>query len=265
MRFFPRCFFQGLVFGCAAVLGSPGLAHAQSSSSSASSSTRHTAKSSAASQSGIDTGEITNGVYRNRSLALTVKIPPGWVLRTEEMNAREETPGNAGPESAPAAGGSAQAPAQNPGETGRPQGGENKSSPARAPSPAAEEREARVLLAAFSRPPEARGEDVNGSIVIAVESVANYPGLTEAAQYFGPLTEVAKAQGFSVDEEPYEFALGNKNMVRGDFHKDVGTRVMRQSTLAFLSHGYAVSITVIGGTEDQVEELIDGVSFAGGK
>jgi len=262
MRFLGRCFFQCLVFGGAVVLGFAGPARAQSSSSSTSSSARHTAKSSAASQSGIDAGEISNGGYRNRSLALTVRIPPGWVLRTEEMNAREESYGNVGGENAAPAGGSAEAPAKNPGETGHSQGGENKSSPPRAPSSAADERVARVLLAAFSRPPEARGEEVNGSIVIAAESVASYPGLTEAAQYFGPLTEVAKAQGFSVDEEPYAFALGNKNVVRGDFHKDVGTRVMRQSTLAFLSHGYAVSITVIGGSEDEVEELIDGVSFA---
>jgi hypothetical protein len=99
--------------------------------------------------------------------------------------------------------------------------------------------------------------------LIAAESIAKYPGLKDAAQYFGPLTEVAKAQGFAVDEEPYEFALGSRNLVRGDFHKDVGSRVMRQSTLAFLAHGYVVSITVIGGTEDEVEELIDGVSFAG--
>ena len=121
--------------------------------------------------------------------------------------------------------------------------------------------EQRVLLAAFSRPPDARGEDINSSILIAAEPVSAYPGLKEAAQYFGPLTEVAKAQGFSVDEEPYEFALGSRKLVRGDFHKDVGTRVMRQSTLAFLSHGYAVSITIIAGTEHEVEELIDGISF----
>ena len=120
-----------------------------------------------------------------------------------------------------------------------------------------------MLLAAFSRPPEARGEDVNSSILIAAESAEAYPGLKDAAQYFGPLTEVAKAQGFSVDEEPYEYAVGAKKLVRGDFHKDVGTRVMRQSTLALLSHGYAVSITIIGGTEDEVEELIDGISFTG--
>ena len=229
-----------------------------------SSSAGHTAKSSPPSQSGIDSAQVVNGVYQNRPLALTVKIPPGWVLRTDEMNAREQSYGKVGEENAAPAGGSAQAPAKNPGETGHSEGGESKSSPARASSSAADKREAKVLLAAFSRPPEARGEDVNGAIVIAAESLATYPGLTEAAQYFGPLTEVAKAQGFTVDEEPYEFALGNKNVVRGDFHKDVGTRVMRQSTLAFLWHGYAVSITVIGGTEDEVEELIDGVSFAAG-
>jgi hypothetical protein len=257
MGFFLRCFFPCLVFGCALLPGFAVPAHGQSSSSSSSSS-KHAAKSSAPG-SGIEAGEVSDGAYRNRSLALTCKIPAGWVLRTDEMNAREESSGTVGGENSAPSGSSAQGPAKNQTDRGLPEGGENKSSPSRA---SAEEREARVLLAAFSRPPEARGEDVNGSIVIAAESVATYPGLTQAAQYFGPVTEVAKAQGFTVDEEPYEFALGNKNVVRGDFHKDVGTRVMRQSTLAFLSHGYALSITVIGGTEDEVEELIDGVSFA---
>jgi hypothetical protein len=122
----------------------------------------------------------------------------------------------------------------------------------------------KVLLAAFSHPPEARAEDVNSSILIAAEPTASYPGLKDAAQYFFPLTEVAKAQGFTMDEDPYEIAFGPKTLVRGDFHKDVGTRVMRQSTLAMLSHGYAVSITVIAGTEDDVEELIDGLTFSSG-
>jgi hypothetical protein len=119
----------------------------------------------------------------------------------------------------------------------------------------------RVLLAAFSRPPLARAEDVNASILIAAESAASYPGLKDAAQYFGPMTEVAEAQGFEVDEEPYEFAVGTKTVVRGDFEKDVGTRVMRQSTLVMLARGYAISFTFIGGTEDEVEELVQGLSF----
>jgi len=42
--------------------------------------------------------------------------------------------------------------------------------------------------------------------------------------------------------------------------------VMRQSTLVMLARGYAVSFTFIGGTEDEVEELMVGLSFgAGGK
>jgi len=176
-------------------------------------------------------------VYRNKVLSLSCKIPPGWVLRTQEMNERDEDPD-----------------AQ---EKPQPHGTQRNTEDDK------DDGGARVLLAAFSRPPDAHGAEVNSSILIAAESAAAYPGLKEAAQYFGPLTEVAKAQGFTVDEEPYEVALGTKTLVRGDFHKDVGTRVMRQSTLAMLAHGYAISITVIGGTDDEVEELIDGLEFAG--
>ncbi|MCU1301366.1 MAG: hypothetical protein JWQ87_1650 [Candidatus Sulfotelmatobacter sp.] len=119
----------------------------------------------------------------------------------------------------------------------------------------------RVLLAAFSRPPEVRAEDVNSSILIAAESAASYPGLTDAAQYFGPLTEITKAQGFETDGEPYAFVIGTKTVARGDFHKDVGTRMLRQSTLVMLVRGYALSFTFIGGTDDDVEELVQGLSF----
>lgn len=195
-----------------------------------SSSSKHTKGSSSTGTTTVTDGAVSSGVYRNKALGLACKIPEGWVLRTEEMNSQDQ----AKDEEKPAT-----------------QGAERNTG------------DQHVLLAAFSRPPEARGEDVNSSILIAAESAEAYPGLKDAAQYFGPLNEVAKAQGFSVDEEPYEYAVGAKKLVRGDFHKDVGTRVMRQSTLAFLSHGYAVSISIIGGTEDEVEELIDGISFTG--
>lgn len=195
-----------------------------------SSSSKHTKESSTTGATAVDNGAVSNGIYRNKALGLACKIPEGWVLRTEEMNSQDQAKDEEKPST---------------------QGTQRSTG------------EQRVLLATFSRPPEARGQDVNSSILIAAESVDAYPGLKDAAQYFGPLTEVAKAQGFAVDEEPYEFALGSRKLVRGDFHKDVGTRVMRQSTLAFLSHGYAVSITILGGTEDEVKELIDGISFTG--
>jgi len=213
------------------------IAVAQAAQQSSSSSSKHTKTSSARLVPDVDAGTVANGVYRNRALGLACKIPPGWVLRTEEMNAREDD--------------------STPKEESR--AALDRTAGGGCPRTSC----GRVLLAAFSRPPEAKGEDVNASIMIAAEPVATYPGLKEAAQYFGPLAEVAKAQGFVVDEEPYEAQIGNKVVERGDFHKDVGSRVMRQSTLAFLAQGYAVSITVIGGTEDEVEELVDGVGFVG--
>ncbi|MFY9977053.1 MAG: hypothetical protein WAK22_02405, partial [Candidatus Sulfotelmatobacter sp.] len=176
-------------------------------------------------------GSIRNDVYRNPFFGFACKIPEAWVLRTDEMNAQDvhrrgAEDGKRGKDSANAG---------------------------------------RVLLAAFSRPPLAHGEDVNSSILIAAENAAAYPGLKDPAQYFGPITEIAKARGFDIDEEPYEFTVGGKTLVRSDFEKNVGTRVMHQSTLVMLAHGYAVSLTFIGGTEDEVEELAQGLSFPAAK
>jgi hypothetical protein len=196
--------------------------------SSSPSSAKPSKKPAAPGDSGLDAGTVINGVYRNRTLAFSFKIPEAWVLRTEEMNAPEEDAVNS----------------------------------TNAAQPAASSAGAKVLLAAFSRPPAARAEDVNSSILVAAENAAAYPGLKAAEQYFGPLMEVAKSQGFTMDEDPYGIAVGTKTLVRGDFHKDVGSRVMHQSTLAMLAHGYAISITIIAGTDDEVEELIDALTFS---
>jgi hypothetical protein len=180
----------------------------------------------ASSAARLDSGRVSDGLYRNPDLGFSCKIPAGWVLRTEDMNARAAD-----------------------------------QSDAKANKDAASD-SGQVLLAAFSRPPQARAEDVNSSILIAAEGAASYPGLKDAAQYFGPLSEVTKAQGFAAVGEPYEFVVGTKTLARGDFQKDVGTRVMRQSTLVMLARGYVVSFTFIAGTEDEIEELIGGLSFA---
>ena len=211
-----------------AVLALAAISAAQTSepsSSSSSSRSSKSAKHSVSGQADIFAGSVVDGVYRNHALAVSCKIPAGWVLRTEEMNAQGD--GGAHPNVAASAAG----------------------------------KSGRVLLAAFSRPPEAHGEDVNSSILIAAESAASYPGLKDAPQYFGPVTEIARAQGFEMEDEPYKFVLGTKTLARGDYQKDVGSRVMRQSTLVMLARGYAVSFTFIGGTEDEVEELVQGLSF----
>jgi hypothetical protein len=225
-----RRVFCNFLSGCLAMLAMTTLwaqTPAQSSSSSSSSSSKPVRKSRSAVNLALDPGSVSAGVYRNPGFGFTCKIPAGWVLRTEEMNVHEDEGAKV----------SSDLTATDSGKDGQ------------------------VLLAAFSRPPEARAEDVNGSILIVAESTASYPGLKDAAQYFGPVMEVAKSQGFEVDEEPYESTVGTKTVVRADFQKDVGTRVMRQSTLVVLARGYAVSFTFLGATEDEVEELVQGLSF----
>ncbi|MHB8216692.1 MAG: hypothetical protein ACYDDS_11480 [Candidatus Sulfotelmatobacter sp.] len=225
--------FRNILCSCLAIvlagtaLRAPAAAQSSAQSSSSSSSLSSQVKKSASGAgSPLDSGVVSAGVYRNPAFGFTCKIPAGWVLRTEEMNTRddEDTSGQ--------------------------------------PAKGATRQPGRVLLAAFSRPPEAKAEDVNGSILIAAESAAEYPGLTEAPQYFGPVVEAAKAQGLEIDDDPYQFVIGTRKLVRGDFQKDVGTRVMLQSTLVMLGRGYVVSFTFIGGTEDEVEELIQGLTFA---
>jgi hypothetical protein len=213
----------------------PASAFAQDSSSAGS--RAHGSQKARPSESPLDAGSVSAGVYRNATFGFTCKIPAGWVLRTEEMNAGDEEGAASGKESRAALDRTAEGGCPHTSGCGR------------------------VLLAAFSRPPEARAEDINASILIAAESAAAYPGLKEAVQYFGPVTEIAKAQGFEIKEEPYEYVIGTKKLVRGDFQKDVGMRVMRQSTLVMLARGYAVSFTFIGGTEDDVEELVQGLCF----
>jgi hypothetical protein len=216
MKFFPPAFWCLL-----SIASVTGLACSQTSSSQPS---HATGKATASDPT--DAGAVSGGIYRNSAFGFACKVPPGWVLRTEEMNSpQDDTSATSRSDASPGAVG-------------------------------------QVLLAAFSRPPQAHGEDVNSSILIAAESVSAYPGLKDAAQYFGPVTEIAKAQGFEVDEQPYHFAMGSKALVRSDFEKDVGSRVMHQSTLVMLARGYAVSFTFIGGTEDEVEELMQNLTFA---
>src|SRR5579863_1064086 len=111
------------VFAIFFVVVSQSSAQSSSSSSSLSSQVK---KSASGAGSPLDSGVVSAGVYRNPAFGFTCKIPAGWVLRTEEMNTRDNEDARGQPAK---------------GVAGQP---------------------GRVLLAAFSRPPEAKAEDVNG-------------------------------------------------------------------------------------------------------
>src|SRR5712672_2022304 len=130
----PRLLFVTVSLLALAPCAFEATACAQDSSSSSASRTRASKKVRPAVPS-LDAGSLSGGAYRNSSFGFTCKIPAGWVLRTEEMNARDDEGATSANEAATDSG-----------------------------------KSGRVLLAAFSRPPEARAEDVNGSILIAAES-----------------------------------------------------------------------------------------------
>ncbi len=130
---------------------------------------------------------------------------------------------------------------------------------------------AEVLLAVFERPPEANGDTINSAVVFASESVASYPGLKQAEDYLGPLTELATSKGFKPDGEPYALEVESRQLLRADFIKLLEVKTtsaklsMRQCTLVLLAKGQIVSLTFIAGTEDELDDLMDGLHFGAAK
>jgi hypothetical protein len=128
-----------------------------------------------------------------------------------------------------------------------------------------------VLLAVFERPPEASGDTINSAVVIASESAAAYPGLKRAEDYLGPLTDLATAKGFKAEGEPYALDVESRHLLRADFSKPREVKAtnnkltMRQCTLVLVDKGQIVSFTFIAGSEDELDDLMDGLHFGAAK
>jgi hypothetical protein len=166
-------------------------------------------------------GPLDAQSFRCPKFGFTYKVPFGWVDRTSDL--QDDTEDAAG-KTAPRSG-------------------------------------SETLLAVFERPPGAPGETINSAVVIAAESLAGYPGLKTAADYFGPITEIAEQQGFKAEDGLYSFPVGAKQLVRGDFSKMRGKLEMRQSSLVMIAKGNIISFTFIAGSKDEVEDLIGSLSF----
>jgi hypothetical protein len=165
-------------------------------------------------------------LYRNTTFAFRYQIPYGWVDRTKDMREQEATG--------------------------------KLDAKGKADSTAKGE----VLLAVFERPPEATGETINSAVVIAAENAAAYPGLKKAEDYLGPLTELTTSKGFKAEGDPSVIEIDARQLVRADFTKPLNDELtMRQATLVLLTHGQIVSFTFIAGSEDELDNLINGLHF----
>lgn len=123
-----------------------------------------------------------------------------------------------------------------------------------------------VLLAVFEHPPEVTGDGINSAVVIAVESAAAYPRLKTVEDYFGPLTELVTAKGFKPDGDVYTVEVESRHLLRADFVKPRGVKLtMHQCTLAMLTKGQIVSFTFVAGSDEEIDELMDGLHFGAAK
>jgi|SRR5579862_5228229 len=127
----------------------------------------------------------------------------------------------------------------------------------------ADSSKSRLLLGIFERPPEATGDTINSAVVVAAEPLA--AGEKTAADYFESLAALTSNQGFQAAQDPQEISIGAAKLVRGDFSKVRGNLTMRQTSLVTVKRGYAISFTFVAGSEDEVNELIEKLSFTASK
>jgi hypothetical protein len=171
-------------------------------------------------------GPLADGLLKCPRFGFTYKTVLGWVDRTDDMQPDSDAGTSSG------------------GEAGSPKGDKSE-----------------TLLAVFERPPAAPGDSINSAVIIVAESLADYHGIKTAADYFGPITELAEQRGFKVENDPDVFSVGAKQLVRGDFSKPRGQLTMWQSSLVMIEKGYIVSFTFVSGSRDEVDELIENLSF----
>jgi hypothetical protein len=117
-----------------------------------------------------------------------------------------------------------------------------------------------MLLAAFERPPGTPG-DFNSAVIIAVEDRAAYPQVKMAADYFGPLSDIASQRGFKMEDDPYSFSIGTRQLVRADFTGGDEKNPIRQTSLVLLEKGYIFSFTFLASSNDEIDSLIENLTF----
>ena len=176
-----------------------------------------------------DCAPLAGQSLRCPKLGFSYKVPFGWVDRTQYM----QESASAAPDKPPA---------------------EKETDPQ-------SKKAGKTLLAVFERPPAIPGDDVNSAVLIAVEDRSAYPQVKTAADYFGPLADIAERRGIKLDGSPYSFSTGARQIVRGDFTGGDEKMPIRQSSLVIVEKGYILSFTFLASSDDEIEGLMESLAF----
>ena len=183
----------------------------------------------------LECGALAGQELRCPQLGFTYRVPFGWVDRTEEMQ----------PTSAET-------------HSDVPRADESQQKREQTTSPAGG---GKTLLAVFQRPPEASSATINSAVIIAAEPASEYPKVKTAADYFGPLAEIAEQRGLKMDGDPYSFSIGIKQLVRGDFTAGSDKKVVHQTSLVTIEKGYILSFTFVSSSDEEIDDLISALGF----
>lgn len=118
--------------------------------------------------------------------------------------------------------------------------------------------ESELLLSAFAKDAPPPGE-VNSSLTITTESLAAYPEVKTATEYFEALSEVVTGKGFTVLNGPAEIEIGGVTFLRGDFQKEQSDGTTYQASMVAIRNGYVLAVTAISGNEEELTSLLNRV------
>jgi hypothetical protein len=115
-----------------------------------------------------------------------------------------------------------------------------------------------LLLSVFAKDKPDSGR-ITSSVTISAESMASYPDVKSAEEYFDELSQVVTSKGFAVLNAPAAIEMGGVNFVRGDFQKQQGDTTAYQATMVALRKGHFLSVTAIAGNQEELTPLLNRV------
>lgn len=111
-----------------------------------------------------------------------------------------------------------------------------------------------LLLSVFEKPAPEPGS-ANASVTILAESQSLYPEVDSGDDYLAVLGDLAAKKGLSAAGDPVAAGPPGREFYRQDF-EGAGTPPVYQSSFAAVARGYIVSVTLIAGTRQQLDELV---------